>query len=202
MSINKTSLLDSILANKDIKALIFDMDGTLVDTLPAHYEAWLKASEEFEVSFSMEYFQALTGRPATELGKDIVKEFNLPISSVELVRRKEALIKEQFHKVKVFEPILEVIKHFHGILPMSVGTGARKEMAESILEATQLKKYFDIVVTSDDVKNYKPHPETFMRSVEHFGVEPKNCLVFEDGHLGIEAAKTGGMMVIDVKPFY
>jgi HAD superfamily hydrolase (TIGR01509 family) len=178
------------------------MDGTLVDTLPAHYEAWLKAGEEFGITFSMEYFQALTGRPARELGKDIVKKFDLPISSDELVRRKEALVKEQFHKVKVFKPILEVIKNYHTNIPMAVGTGARKEMANSILIASQLKSYFDLVVTSDDVQNYKPHPETFMKSAEHFGIKPENCLVFEDGYLGIEAAKKAGMMVIDVKPFY
>lgn len=202
MFLKEASLLDTVLNNKDIKAFIFDMDGTLVDTLPAHYEAWLQACSEFKVSFSMDYFQSLTGRPATELGKDLIRTFNMPVDPNDLVKQKEALVNEQLHKVKVFDPILEVIEKFHSRIPMAVGTGARREMADRILETTKLQSFFDFVVTSDDVTNYKPHPETFIKSSDHFGVDRKNCLVFEDGHLGIEAAKTAGMMVIDVKQFY
>ncbi|MBS2099496.1 HAD family hydrolase [Carboxylicivirga linearis] len=201
MKLNKTSLLDTVLEDKDIEALIFDMDGTLVDTLPVHYAAWLKACNN-EVNFSMEYFIKLTGRPALELSKDIIRDFNVAMDPKELLEKKEALVKGQFNKMKVFPGISEVLNHFHSKIPMTVGTGATKEMANNILELTQLNQYFDYIVTSDDVQNYKPHPETFLKSANYLGIDPSKCLVFEDGQLGIEAAQKAGMKVVDVKPFY
>ncbi|MCU4176198.1 HAD family hydrolase [Carboxylicivirga sp. N1Y90] len=199
---NTSSLLEIIVSTPNIKAIICDMDGTLVDTLPAHYEAWLKACAPYNVNFSMDYFQKLTGRPAVELAKDIISKYNLPIEAEELVRIKNAYVSEKLDKVEVIQSVFEVIQHFHGKLPMTVGTGAREDMATGILEATKLRQYFDAVVTSDNVSNYKPHPETFLKGAAHVGVKPENCLVLEDGDLGIDAAKSAGMMVIDVKPFY
>ncbi|MCU4162795.1 HAD family hydrolase [Carboxylicivirga caseinilyticus] len=202
MKLNNSSLLGTVLDKTEIEALIFDMDGTLVDTLPVHYAAWLKACSEHNVHFSMEYFIKLTGRPALELSKDIIRDFNVPMEPMELWEKKEALVKGQFNRMEVFPAIAEVISHFHKKVPMAVGTGATKAMATDILELTKIDHYFDYIVTSDDVQNYKPHPETFLKSADFFGVDPSKCLVFEDGQLGIDAAKEAGMMVIDVKPFY
>jgi beta-phosphoglucomutase family hydrolase len=202
MLINNSSLLESVKANKKVEALIFDMDGTLVDTLPVHYEAWIKACSEYGIDFSMDYFRKLTGRPVTELSKDIVEKFNIPIHPKELAKRKEALVEGQFHRMKVFPFMLEILNSFHNKLPMAVGTGSRKEMANTILKTANIAGFFDNIVTSDDVNQFKPHPETFLKSAHHFGVQPENCLVFEDGQLGIEAAKAAGMMVVDVKAYY
>lgn len=202
MFLNNSSLFDRIKSCNGIEALIFDMDGTLVDTLPAHYEAWIKACEEFNACFSMDYFRKLTGRPTLELGKDIVEAFQIPLDPQTLVDRKNAMVNEQIDKMVVFPQIKDVLDHYRGQLPMAVGTGSKKDMADRILSATQLTTYFDIIVTSDDVSNYKPHPETFLKSAEHMGVTPSKCLVFEDGELGLRAAKDAGMNVVDVTEFY
>ena len=87
-------------------------------------------------------------------------------------------------------------------MPMSVGTGGYHRLAWKTLEILVLKDYFDILVSSEDVKNTKPHPETFLKCAEKMGVDPKDCQVFEDGDLGMQAAVSAGMMSTLVTDFY
>lgn len=85
---------------------------------------------------------------------------------------------------------------------MSVGTGGLRRLALKTLEIVGLKDYFEVLVCSEDVVNHKPHPDTFLRCAELMGAKPKDCEVFEDGILGIQAAETAGMMVTDVRDYY
>jgi beta-phosphoglucomutase-like phosphatase (HAD superfamily) len=96
---------------------------------------------------------------------------------------------------------VEIIKKYHGSLPMSVGTGASRQSATLQLRELQLLSYFDNVITADDVTRHKPEPETFLKCAELMNVLPYECQVFEDGILGMEAARAAGMMVTDVRPF-
>ncbi len=184
------------------KALIFDMDGTLIDTIGSHYDAWQKACAPYDVSFSMDYFFSLTGRPPIELSKRIVLEYGMLVTPQQLFHEKETIFKKNLDTILIIQPVLEVIKHFHGHLPLAVGTGSNRPMAIEMLTTTGLLPYFEVVVTADDVKNYKPHPETFLNCANHIKVAPANCQVFEDGQLGLEAAQAAGMIVTDVKPYY
>jgi HAD superfamily hydrolase (TIGR01509 family) len=85
---------------------------------------------------------------------------------------------------------------------MSVGTGGHREAVERTLEVTGLRKYFDIIITANDVENFKPHPETFLKCAELMKIQPGFIEVFEDGDLGIEAAITAGMLATDVRTWY
>ena len=85
---------------------------------------------------------------------------------------------------------------------MSIGTGSTKTGAKKTLEVIEMQQYFDIVITADDIINPKPHPETFLKCAQLMGIEPKDCVVFEDGILGMQAAVTAGMMVIDINEYY
>lgn len=184
------------------KALIFDMDGTLIDTIHSHYEAWQKACAPYGVSFSLDYFFTLTGRPPIELSKRIVTEYGMRVSPQQLFHEKEAIFLKNMHTVEVIHPVITIVKQFHGLLPLAVGTGSNRPMAIEMLTSTGLFTFFDIVVTADDVTNYKPHPETFLNCADFFKVAPSHCQVFEDGQLGLEAAQAAGMIVTDVKPYY
>jgi len=200
-------ILNDTIGNKiavpsHIKGLIFDMDGTLINSIPAHYKAWLEACSKYGISFSYDYFVKLTGRPVVELSKDIIAEYKLQADPLQLVHEKEMLVEKNLSQVQLIEPVIEVIRQYTGRLPMAVGTGASKKMATRLLTETGLYNSFECIVTSDDVQNYKPHPDTFLKAASHIGVSPAECLVFEDGDLGIKAALSGGMHVIDVKPFY
>jgi beta-phosphoglucomutase-like phosphatase (HAD superfamily) len=113
---------------------------------------------------------------------------------------------EEFHKVqhliKPIEPVVDIVRKYHGILPMAVGTGGHREAVEKTLEITGLKQYFDVIVTSNDVENYKPHPETFLKCAEKLKVAPRFIEVFEDGEMGIQAARDAGMIATDVRLWY
>jgi HAD superfamily hydrolase (TIGR01509 family) len=85
---------------------------------------------------------------------------------------------------------------------MAVGTGGSNRLAWKTLEIVGLRDYFSVLVCSEDVTNFKPHPETFLKCAEQMGVEPRFCQVFEDGILGIQAALTAGMFVTDVTKYY
>lgn len=194
--------MKSISIDTKAQALIFDMDGTLVNTIGSHYAAWQKACAPYGVRFSMEYFFTLTGRPPLELSKRIVTEYNMRVAPDQLFREKEAIFRNNLTKVELIQPVIEVVKHYHGQLPMAVGTGSNRLMAIDMLQSTGLLQYFEVIVTADDVNHYKPHPETFLNCAHHLNIAPAYCQVFEDGQLGLEAAHSAGMIVTDVKPYY
>jgi HAD superfamily hydrolase (TIGR01509 family) len=85
---------------------------------------------------------------------------------------------------------------------MSIGTGSTKNVAKKTLEVIKMSHYFDIVITANDIQNPKPHPETFLTCADLMGIAPKDCVVFEDGILGIQAAEEAGMMVVDVNDYF
>ncbi|MGM0622236.1 MAG: HAD-IA family hydrolase, partial [Bacteroidota bacterium] len=94
------------------------------------------------------------------------------------------------------------VKRYYGKMPMSVGTGGYKKLAWKSLKILELDKYFDILVSSEDVAHPKSHPETFLKCAEKMGVLPQHCQVFEDGELGMQAAREAGMMASLVTDFY
>ncbi len=96
-------------------------------------------------------------------------------------------------------PLIEVVKSYHGRRPMAVGTGSEHRMAEMLLRHLGLFDCFDAIVGADDVQRHKPEPDTFLRCAELIGVPPEKCVVFEDAEFGIQAAKSAGMAVVDVR---
>ncbi|WP_372774162.1 HAD family hydrolase [Mangrovibacterium sp.] len=184
------------------KGLIFDLDGTISDTMPIHFVAWRNAAARYDIDFTVELFNALAGIPLYPTVEKLNELFNKNIDPQEMGDAKEEEYESNMHLAKPIEPVVDVIRKFHGKLPMAVGTGGLKRLAKKTLELIDLDQYFDIIVAYEDVKNYKPHPETFLRCAELMGVSPSLCQVFEDGVLGMKAAKTAGMMVVDVTKYY
>lgn len=185
-----------------IKALIFDMDGTLLNTIAIHYQAWETVCAKYGISVTKSYFFNLTGRPILDIGRQIVQDFQATVQPELLVAEKEALVKANNQAIELIDPIVQLVYNHAGILPMAIGTGSDREKALNMLTKTGLLPYFDCVVSADDVQNHKPHPETFLRCAEQMGIAPEFCQVFEDGPAGIAAAQSAGMLATDVKPYY
>lgn len=190
-----------ITVHPDAKALIFDLDGTLSDSLPVHIETWNVVGKEYGFEFDTQLIYELTGRPTIEFAKCIVERNNIDADPQKLVKMKQKSFWDHAHKLEEIKEVTALVKHYHGKLPMAVGTGASIRSAEVQLEALGLKDYFDTIVSASDVTNHKPDPETFVTCAKRLNVDPADCHVFEDGDLGISAAKEAGMFVTDVREF-
>jgi len=183
------------------KALIFDLDGTLSDSLPVHLATWNKIGDKYGFIFDPQILHEMTGRPTIEFAERVVEQYGVSENPEVLVKIKQSSFWELAHLLKPVDEVVSIVKAFHGKLPMAIGTGASKRSAEVQLKALNLEKYFDFIVSADDVIRHKPEPQTFLECARLLGVDPQFCQVFEDGVLGIEAAKKAGMMVTDVRPF-
>lgn len=188
---------------KETKGLIFDLDGTLADTMPLHFKAWQMACHKYGMDMSSTYLKSKMGRPAWEIGRDIIRENGLEdrIDHETLFKEKIELFKSLQNGIKPIKPVTDIVRKYHGILPMCVGTGAIKEAAIRTLEDIEMSGYFSIIVTAEDVSNHKPHPETFLKCSEQMGIDPSRIEVFEDGDLGLEAARRAGMTPVDIRPW-
>lgn len=183
----------------EAKGLIFDLDGTLSDSLPVHLANWNKIGEKFGFVFDPQIMAELTGRATIDFARRIVDEYNLTVDPEEIVRLKQTSFWDSPELLVPVDEIISIVREYHGKLPMAVGTGASRRSAEVQLKQLGLTNWFDAVVTSNDVIRHKPYPDTFLECARIMGVEPALCQVFEDGDLGIEAAKSAGMFVTDVR---
>jgi len=184
------------------KGLIFDIDGTICDTMPVHYIAWRNVAADYGIDFTTELFQELAGIPALPTCEKLMDMFGKKYDPVEFAERKEAEYERNMDKAGMVEPVVDLIKRYHGKIPMACGTGGGRRLAWRVLKIAGVDHCFEHVVCAEDVSNFKPHPETFLKAAALIGIAPENCQVFEDGKLGIEAAKRGGMIATDVTDYY
>jgi beta-phosphoglucomutase family hydrolase len=186
------------------KGLIFDLDGTLADTMPYHFQGWQIACKKYGATIDTAFLRKYTGSPGWIIARELIKvnKLNGNVTVDQLIEEKLKVFYEQQHLVKPIEPVASIAKKYHNVMPMAVGTGGHRQAVEKTLEVTSLRQYFDIIITANDVENFKPHPETFLKCAELMKVDPQNIEVFEDSDLGIEAAINAGMMVTDVRSWY
>ena len=179
--------------NQEFKGLLFDFDGTVADTMGAHLVAWNKGLSAYNLTLSREQHLAWAGRPTYNIVALLNEMHNTQIPVEQFLKDKEAHYLSSLHEVKAIEPVVEVIKHYHGKIPMAIVTGSRRKMINITLEHLNLASYFDLLVCAEDYKNGKPAPDCFLQAAEKLNLEPTDCLVFEDALLGVEAALNAGM---------
>ncbi len=181
------------------KALIFDCDGTLVDSMPIHWRAWDIVCKRNGVEFTEERHYALGGIPSVKILQMLKEEQGLDIDPAEVSRQKEEAYIPLMSEAKLIEPIAAIAREARGKTPMAVATGGRTKYIKPLLKGVGVLDWFGAVVTADDVENHKPAPDTFLKAAALLGVPPEECRAYEDTDLGMEAILAAGMEAVDVR---
>ncbi|MFT5633636.1 MAG: HAD superfamily hydrolase (TIGR01509 family) [Rubritalea sp.] len=188
------------------EAVIFDLDGTLVDSMPAHFAAWSEALAQFNVPkdvFPEDVFYSMGGRPTTDIVVELNGEFGLHLDPADVALAKRDAFMNLLDQVEINEDVVNYARSMRGKVPMAIATGGSRVVAEKTLQAVGISDLFDEVVTANDVKCGKPAADIFIEAANRLDVDPKKCLVLEDAPAGIVAAQSAGMDVVRVSaPFH
>jgi HAD superfamily hydrolase (TIGR01509 family) len=180
------------------RAYLFDCDGTIVDSMPLHYIAWKTALAEWSCTFDEGLFYSWGGKPVDEIISTLnaMQGLSMPVAVVS--KRKEGLYYQLLPQLKAIPEVLEHIEAQHGRIPFAVVSGGHVSSVTRSLTTVNLLDRFETIVGAEDYVNSKPAPDAFLLAAERLGVEPRDCLVFEDTELGIEAATAAGMASVRV----
>ena len=182
-----------------VRALLFDCDGTLVDTMGLHQVVWSELFAEHGFSLTDEWWEE-TGNVALE---PFVRAA-LPDASDELIARLRddsiTLFGERLHLLEPLEHVVEVARRFHGVLPMAVCSGGFRQPVLDSLDAVGITSLFDHIVTADDVVHSKPAPDLYLLGMARLRVGPDEVVVYEDSEIGIASASAAGVTrIVDVR---
>jgi beta-phosphoglucomutase len=179
------------------KAFLFDLNGTMIDDMQFHLKAWYHIlNDDLGANISWEETSSHMYGKNTELlvrifGKDRFTQQEMDRLSVE----KEKLYQQEYKQhLKLIPGLHEFLEKAHALnIPMAIGSAAIMFNIDFVLDNLNIRHYFKAIVSADDVSISKPHPETYLKAAAALGIEPGNCLVFEDAPKGVEAALNAGM---------
>ena len=179
-------------------AYLFDCDGTIADSMPLHYIAWKQALGRWNCEFDERTFYAWGGMPTAEIISTLNERHGLSMVVETVCIEKENLYYELLPQLKAIAEVVEHIEAQHRRIPFAVVSGGTRESVVASLTAVNLLDRFDVLVCAGEYKKGKPDPEPFLLAAEKLEVNPKDCLVFEDTEMGIQAATAAGMASVRV----
>jgi len=186
---------------------IFDLDGTLADTMPAHYRAWTKIAGRYGLTFPEDRFYSLGGVPTAKIAAQLVAEAGLSLDANLVAREKEQAYVDGLDTPGSIQPIPAVIEiarqHREASEgPLAVASGSVRALVERTLRALAITDWFEAIVTAEDTARHKPEPDVFLEAARRLGVPPAICTVYEDTDIGLEAARRAGMRPVDIRPLH
>jgi HAD superfamily hydrolase (TIGR01509 family) len=183
-------------------ALIFDCDGTLIDSMPAHYVAWRATLDTVGIDFPEHRFYELAGTPTDRIIELLANEQSIAVDVNALAIRKEQAYLDGLHRIAPIPSVVNVVREHVGRLPMAVASGGFRDVVLRQLQQIGLHEVFDAIVCAEDTPRHKPHPDVFLEAARRLGVSPADCCVYEDADLGLEAARRAGMAMVDIRTWH
>jgi len=181
------------------RAIIFDCDGTLADSMPLHWRAWQVISQRHGFFFPEDRFYSLGGVPSRDILKVLNVEQDMRLDPLAVAREKEAEYLPLIAQVEPINAVVGVARENYGKIPLAVASGGTKRVIEQLLDHLDIRHLFQAVVTSEDVTNQKPAPDIFLEAARQLGVQPQCCRAYEDTDLGMRAIRAAGMEAVDVR---
>lgn len=186
-----------------LKAVLFDMDGVIVDTEPLHHKAYFGMFNTLKINVSEAHYQTFTGQSTINVCKSLCKHFKLQNNPEELVQIKRHIFKDLFKNdpdLQLIDGVLDLIKDYHeNGLTLVLASSASMGTIESVFNRFELDQYFLAKLSGADLKASKPHPEIFIKAAEVSGYNKNNCLVIEDSTNGIKAANAANIFCVGYK---
>jgi beta-phosphoglucomutase family hydrolase len=181
------------------QGIIFDCDGTLVDTMPLHWQAWQAIALRHQIRFSQERCYALGGVPSRDILRMLSAEQGLKLDPLGVAREKEAEYVPLIAQVEPINAVVNVARENFGKIPLAVASGGTQRIIGKVLDHLGIRHMFQAIVTSEDVLHQKPAPDIFLEAARRLGVPPQCCRAYEDTDIGLQAIRAAGMQAVDVR---
>ena len=186
-----------------LKAVLFDMDGVIVDTEPLHHKAYHNMFKDVNIEISDSLYESFTGQSTLNICKQLVTKFKLPLAPTTLVDIKRDHFKHLFEhdkELSLIDGVLDCIQDYYNKgLTLVLASSASMPNIDRIFERFNLNQYFVAKLSGADLKASKPHPEIFINAAKASGFKPNECMVIEDSTNGITAAKAANIYCVGYK---
>jgi len=190
-----------IIIPPQIKALIFDCDGTLVDSMPMHMQAWQQAFSQVGIHYDRDLLFSFKGMKETDVIASYNRHYQSNLDPQEMVNIKHQFLYGKISSVKPIKIVVDIAKAYYGKMPLAVVSGSPEKIVHPELEAIGILHLFETILTADDPFKPKPAPDIFLEAAKRINVKPAYCQVFEDGDPGLESARNAGMLATDIRMY-
>lgn len=181
------------------KAFLYDCDGTLADNMHSHKAAFVKVCDNYNIALDDTIIDELAGWPTPLIAEEIAKRYNIVLDPLVFAEQKSTLYKSEF--VAQTQPISFMVEHLkqsRGKVKIGVVSGGSRATVSKTLKVIGVDNDLDALVCAGETERGKPYPDPFLRAAELLGVKPEECIVFEDGDPGVQAAESAGMKWIRI----